>query len=142
MNGYESGPEEYLSDDDPSLAEPPKTYDAASPAVTLVGEVTRIVYENTETVLWGVCRQRRSTASYLHRQPDGVVSGETVRLRWSGKKMRFGRQFRVSSMESHNLAPDGIERYLCSGLIPGIGPVYAKRLVEASAGNAKVISIS
>ena len=26
---------------------------------------------------------------------------------------------------------DGIERYLCSGMIKGIGPVYAKKLVQA-----------
>ena len=145
MNGYESGPEEYLSDDDPSLAEPPKTYDAASPAVTLVGEVTRIVYENTENGFF-VGRLQTETVGPPVTFIGSLMAlspGETVRLQgeWE-ENVRFGRQFRVSSMEIiQPTSADGIERYLCSGLIPGIGPVYAKRLVEAfGVETLKVIS--
>jgi predicted flap endonuclease-1-like 5' DNA nuclease len=45
---------------------------------------------------------------------------------------RAGQQFKARFM--HTSAPtsiDGIEKYLGSGMIRGIGPVYAKRLVQA-----------
>ena len=44
---------------------------------------------------------------------------------------KHGRQFQAESLES--VVPDsleGIEKFLGSGLIKGIGPVYAKKLVE------------
>lgn len=44
---------------------------------------------------------------------------------------QFGRQFKVESCEE--IIPDtkkGIERYLSSGIIPGIGPVTAKKIVQ------------
>lgn len=62
----------------------------------------------------------------------GVQPGETLRLNgeWEHDR-KFGRQFRVDSFLS--LLPttqEGLERYLGSGLIPGIGPVMASRLVD------------
>ena len=63
----------------------------------------------------------------------GVNPGEAVRLRgeWV-RHIRYGEQFKVEGYESILPASvTGIERYLASGLIKGIGPVYAKRLVEA-----------
>jgi exodeoxyribonuclease V alpha subunit len=62
-----------------------------------------------------------------------VSVGETVRLRgrWIEDK-RFGRQLRVESYETILPATvEGIEKYLGSGLIEGIGPTFAKRLVSA-----------
>ena len=61
-----------------------------------------------------------------------VTPGEMLRLsgRWVLDK-RFGRQFRAESYESIMPATAaGIERYLGSGLIKGIGPVMAARLVK------------
>jgi exodeoxyribonuclease V alpha subunit len=63
----------------------------------------------------------------------GVNPGESVRLKgeWV-RHIRYGEQFKVEGYESILPASvTGIERYLASGLIKGIGPVYAKRLVEA-----------
>ncbi len=63
----------------------------------------------------------------------GVSPGESVRLKgeWV-RHARYGEQFKVEGYESVLPASvTGIERYLASGLIKGIGPVYAKRLVEA-----------
>ncbi len=60
-----------------------------------------------------------------------VTAGEMLRLggRWVFDK-RFGKQFRAESYESIMPATAaGIERYLGSGLIKGIGPVIAGRLV-------------
>lgn len=43
----------------------------------------------------------------------------------------YGRQFKMESYEIITPATlNGIERYLASGLIPGIGPVTAKKIVE------------
>jgi exodeoxyribonuclease V alpha subunit len=61
----------------------------------------------------------------------GVQPGESLRLvgRW-GSHPKYGRQFEVDS--STTVLPatiQGIERYLGSGLIKGIGPQTAARLV-------------
>ena len=61
------------------------------------------------------------------------VPGERLHLKghWSNHP-RFGRQFAVEAYESHAPATvEGIERYLASGLIPGIGSRLAGRIVRA-----------
>jgi exodeoxyribonuclease V alpha subunit len=63
----------------------------------------------------------------------GVIPGEPIRLKghWV-RHARYGEQFKVEAYES--ILPtsvDAIERYLASGLIRGIGPTFARRLVEA-----------
>ena len=61
-----------------------------------------------------------------------VAPGEVVKLAGSwDRHPKFGEQFRFTSCEI--IAPatlHGIERYLGSGLIKGVGPVMAKRLIE------------
>ena len=61
----------------------------------------------------------------------GVREGQPLRLRgrWETDK-KWGRQFRVETYQTRS--PEtlvGIERFLGSGLIPGIGPELARRLV-------------
>ncbi len=61
----------------------------------------------------------------------GVQPGESLRLvgRWSSHP-RYGRQFEVDSFTTVLPATvQGIERYLGSGLIKGIGPRTAGRIV-------------
>jgi len=61
----------------------------------------------------------------------GVQPGESLRLlgRW-GSHPRYGRQFEVDSFTTVLPATiQGIERYLGSGLIKGIGPKMAARIV-------------
>ena len=58
--------------------------------------------------------------------------GETLRVwgRWKEHK-NFGRQFAVERYES--VLPStvtGIRKYLASGMIKGIGPAYAERIVK------------
>ncbi|MCY0878799.1 MAG: ATP-dependent RecD-like DNA helicase [Firmicutes bacterium] len=62
-----------------------------------------------------------------------VVAGEflSARGRWVIHR-QHGRQFEAAALEltpPHTLA--GMEKYLASGWVKGIGPVYAKRLVKA-----------
>ena len=98
----------------------------------LEGAVERIVFTNEENA-WSVVRivaagQPEATAV---GNLVGVQPGEQLRL--SGKWVndpRHGRQFRVSAFTW--VVPGtvaGIERYLGSGLIRGIGKVMAGRLV-------------
>jgi exodeoxyribonuclease V alpha subunit len=61
-----------------------------------------------------------------------VSPGEVVKLSGSwDRHPKFGEQFKFTSCEI--IAPatlHGIEKYLGSGLIKGVGPVMAKRLIE------------
>jgi len=61
----------------------------------------------------------------------GAQPGESLRLRghWSSHP-KFGRQFEVDSYTTVLPATiQGIQRYLGSGLVKGIGPVFAERIV-------------
>lgn len=99
---------------------------------SLEATVERVVYQSEESG-WGVLRVSREngiTATAVGRL-HGLQPGERVRLTGSWEEDRkYGKQFRVLSYLS--LLPqtvDGIRRYLGSGLVPGIGPVMAERLV-------------
>ena len=53
---------------------------------------------------------------------------------------KYGKQFKASTIESERPAsPEGIERYLSSGVIKGVGPAMAKRIVEAFGENTLAI---
>ena len=103
--------------------------------VTVEGIVDRIVYESQDSGFF-VARLRVPDSAQLVTFVGNLMAispGETVRLRghWVDDK-KFGRQLRTESWET--LRPtsiEGIEKYLGSGLIHGIGPAYAKRLIQA-----------
>ncbi|MFP4501639.1 MAG: ATP-dependent RecD-like DNA helicase [Candidatus Hydrogenedentota bacterium] len=105
------------------------------PIVTIEGVVERIVFESEETGFF-VARLQESGKHDLTTFVGNLMAispGETVRLkgRWVDDQ-RFGRQLRVTNYET--IQPNtvvGIEKYLGSGLIEGIGPHFAKRLVKA-----------
>jgi exodeoxyribonuclease V alpha subunit len=62
----------------------------------------------------------------------GAQPGESLRLvgRWSSHP-QYGRQFEVDSYTTVLPATiQGIQRYLGSGLVKGIGPVFAERIVS------------
>ena len=62
-----------------------------------------------------------------------VSEGEEIKVTGFWKTHpRYGLQFQVDHWEKIDPATiEGIEKYLGSGLIKGIGPTYAKRLVSA-----------
>lgn len=99
------------------------------------GIVDRIVYESAETGFF-VARMRDNRSGELITfvgNLAAVSAGETIRVwgRWVNDP-RFGRQLRMERYET--ILPStvhGIEKYLGSGLIPGIGREFAKRLVKA-----------
>jgi exodeoxyribonuclease V alpha subunit len=109
---------------------------ALPPEVACVeGAVERIVYESQETGFFvGRLREKgkRELTTFVGNLM-AVSPGETLRLwgRWVDDK-QWGRQLRVERYETVLPATaNGIEKYLGSGLVEGIGPVFAKRLVAA-----------
>ena len=110
----------------------PDTRDAAT---TLEGVLDRIVFTNEENA-WSVVR----LTVRGHRDPVtavgnllGVQPGENLRLTGAWiTDPKYGKQFRVVSYATVVPATvTGIEKYLGSGLIRGIGKVMASRLVKA-----------
>jgi exodeoxyribonuclease V alpha subunit len=108
-------------------------------AVTLTGEVERITYESDATgfrvLKLGSIEGpagKRSTVTVVGMLPP-VGSGTRVRVTGDFRQdPKHGEQFRADTLVT--LAPEtlvGLERYLGSGLIPGVGPAFAKRIVSA-----------
>jgi exodeoxyribonuclease V alpha subunit len=108
---------------------------AASDQATVTGVLERVVFANEENA-WSVVRltvpgEREAVTAVGNLL--GVQPGENLRLegQWVNDP-KFGRQFKVASYAT--VAPstrEGIERYLGSGMVPGIGKEMAKRLVAA-----------
>ena len=104
------------------------------PLEEIRGTVERITFRSEETgfsVLRVQVDGRHDLSTVIGSMPN-VVVGETVRGegQWVVDP-QHGRQFKADKLETS--APDsieGIEKFLGSGLIKGIGPKYAKRLVE------------
>jgi len=107
----------------------------ASDQATVTGVLERVVFTNEENA-WSVVRltvpgEREPVTAVGNLL--GVQPGESLRLegQWVVDP-KFGRQLKVSSYSV--VAPstkEGIERYLGSGMVPGVGKEMAKRLVAA-----------
>src|SRR5688500_4420065 len=105
---------------------------------TLEGTVDRIVFSGGGGE-FTVARLRVEAGPAAGGEPVTIVGGLLgvpvgARLRVSGRREtnpRFGTQFRVTAYTE--MAPatvEGIRRYLGSGLVKGIGPEFAARIVE------------
>jgi exodeoxyribonuclease V alpha subunit len=100
---------------------------------TLQGTLSRITYQHPETH-YTVARIEIDGASSI--TAVGVIfpvsEGEEIKVTGGWKThRRYGLQFQVDHWEKVDPATiEGIEKYLGSGLIKGIGPIYAKRLVS------------
>jgi exodeoxyribonuclease V alpha subunit len=121
---------------------------------TLQGIVERITYHNP-TSHYAVVRLLTTSLSgggrRQARSPSGAVTivgyfpvlgvGESMRIlgEWVVHP-EYGRQFKVQTHEL--LAPttaEGIERYLASGAVRGVGPVMARRIVQAFGAQALTV---
>ena len=107
---------------------------------TLEGTVDHVVYASDEThYAVAHLRPHRSEALPLFLDTVTIVGtmpaiapGQDLRLEgdWVTDP-RYGRQFRVRMCEVRVPATvEGIEAYLASGLIKGVGPIMARRLVD------------
>ncbi|MFI9839181.1 ATP-dependent RecD-like DNA helicase [Nonomuraea sp. NPDC051941] len=106
-----------------------------SVVVALDAVLERITYANEETgyTIARVATERSGSDLLTVVGPLlGAQVGESLRLlgRWSSHP-RYGRQFEVRSYTTVLPATvQGIRRYLGSGLIKGIGPKMAERIVD------------
>ena len=103
-------------------------------SASIQGTISRITYQHPET---------HYTVARLDE--DGgppitvvgtlfpVAEGEEIKVSGLWKRhVRYGLQFQVQHWEKIDPSTlEGIEKYLGSGMIKGIGPTYAKRLVAA-----------
>ncbi|HBK52543.1 MAG TPA: ATP-dependent RecD-like DNA helicase, partial [Syntrophomonas wolfei] len=101
---------------------------------TIYGYLERISYCNEESnfVVAKLKEKGKRELSSVVGNMVGVNPGESLQLtgRWLHNP-KFGLQFQVDSYET--IVPAtvrGMEKYLGSGLIKGIGPVMAKRIVQ------------
>jgi exodeoxyribonuclease V alpha subunit len=100
----------------------------------LAGLVERVTFHNAENgfcVLRARARGHRDLVTIVGHAAV-ISAGEwiTATGEWVNDRTH-GQQFRARFLKtSAPTSVDGIERYLASGMIRGIGPVYAKKLVR------------
>ena len=110
-----------------------------SPEEVITGLVERVTYHNAEN---GFCVLRVNVKGHkdlvtivgnLHM----ISAGEFVQATGSWIHDRqHGNQFKAQFLKSTPpTSLEGIERYLASGMIKGVGPVYAKKLIAAFGEN-------
>jgi exodeoxyribonuclease V alpha subunit len=109
----------------PETSRPPHVLEAVLERLTYVNEdtgytVARVAHKSSTDLLTVV-------GALLGAQP-----GESLRLSgWWSSHPQYGRQFEVVSYTTVLPATiQGIRRYLGSGLVKGIGPVFAERIVD------------
>ncbi len=101
---------------------------------TLCGEVISIVYNDPDTNFI-VCRLKSKKEAGIVTVVGSIgdiIPGTEVSLKGEWRvHPKFGRQFQATWCEQNLPATEvGIKRYLSSGMIKGIGPVLAQRLID------------
>jgi exodeoxyribonuclease V alpha subunit len=101
----------------------------------LAGLVERVTFHNAENgfcVLRAKARGHRELVTVIGHAAT-ISAGEwiTANGEWVNDRTH-GQQFKARFLRtSAPTSADGIEKYLSSGMIRGVGPAYAKRLVRA-----------
>jgi exodeoxyribonuclease V alpha subunit len=101
----------------------------------LAGLVERVTYHNVENgfcVLRAKARGHRDVVTVVGHAAT-ISAGEWITASgdWVNDRAH-GQQFKARFLRtSPPTSADGIEKYLASGMIRGVGPVYAKKLVGA-----------
>jgi exodeoxyribonuclease V alpha subunit len=116
---------------------PPKSQPESSTREVLAGLVERVTFHNAEN---GFCVLRIKARG--HRElitaighAAAIAAGEWVTAsgEWVNDRTH-GQQFKSRFMRiSAPTSIEGIEKYLGSGMIRGIGPVYARKMARRSA---------
>lgn len=100
--------------------------------MTLKGVIESIVFQNSQNG-FTVARVSQNnqiitivgTLGKIYQGQEISAEGQYV------NDARFGQQFRISSYSVHEPnSAEGVVKYLSSGLIPGVGPVTAERIVD------------
>src|SRR5438128_6567959 len=115
------------------LSPPPSTYD--TPLEHFAGSVERVTFHSEETgfcVLRVKVRGHRDLVTMVGTAPT-ITPGEYIEADgWWITDRTHGLQFKTTHLR---VVPpttlEGIERYLGSGMVKGIGPHFARKLVQA-----------
>ena len=105
------------------------------PQEVLAGLVERVTYHNAENgfcVLRAKARGHRDVVTVVGHAAT-IAAGEwiTASGEWVNDRTH-GQQFKARFLRtSPPTSADGIEKYLSSGMIRGIGPAYARKLLRA-----------
>jgi exodeoxyribonuclease V alpha subunit len=111
---------------------------ASAPPETLTGVLERIIFFNEENH-YTIAELKPDGAKgedarvTITGPLPGVQCGETLQLtgEWT-RHAQHGAQFKVAAFKSElPSSVYGIRKYLGSGLVPGIGKVYANKIVDA-----------
>src|ERR1700729_830382 len=112
-----------------------KTEPQPSDREVLAGLVERVTYQNADNgfcVIRVKARGHRDLVTVVGH-PAVISAGEWVTAAgdWTNDRTH-GQQFKARFLRtSAPTSVEGIEKYLASGVIRGIGPVYAKKLLRA-----------
>jgi len=126
------------------MTTPPSHSAAAAPAAgtppvdAVSGTVESIVYRNDETG-YTVCSVK--TQGGVRKREEVVTVVGTCAAIWEGEELHaegqwnlhpsHGRQFQAKAITCITpTSTEGIRRYLASGMIKGIGPTFAQRIVD------------
>lgn len=110
---------------------------AAPAPISLTGVLERIIFFNEENH-YTIAELRPETAKTAEDRVTivgalpGVQCGETLQLtgEWT-RHAQHGAQFKIATHKSElPSSVYGIRKYLGSGLVPGIGKVYANKIVD------------
>jgi exodeoxyribonuclease V alpha subunit len=112
----------------------PAGYGSSGDREPLAGLVERVTFHNADSgfcVLRVKASGKRDLITLLGATPS-IAAGEYIQAsgRWENHR-EHGLQFRATFLRA--TAPtsaEGMEKYLGSGLIKGIGPIFAQRLVS------------
>ena len=108
--------------------------DKQNQITSIQGTISRITYQHPESH-YTVARldEDGGPSTTVVGVIFPVAEGEEIKVTGAWKRHpRYGLQFQVDHWEKIDPSTiEGIEKYLGSGLIKGIGPTYAKRLVAA-----------
>src|SRR3954447_13409123 len=116
----------------PASARPTAATD--KPTEALAGLVERVTFHNAESgfcVLRVKVRGQRDLVTVVGHAAT-IAAGEWVQMSgtWINDRTH-GLQFKATFLKaSPPTTLEGIEKYLGSGMIRGIGPIYAKKLVK------------
>ncbi len=112
-----------------------QTQASPQPTEVLAGSIERVTFHNAENgfcVLRIKARGHRDLVTVVGHAAE-ISAGEwvTVSGTWVNSR-EHGQQFKASFLRaSAPTTAEGIEKYLGSGMIRGIGPIYASKLVAA-----------
>ena len=108
---------------------------AGQPTEVLAGSIERVTFHNASTgfcVLRIKARGHRDLVTVVGHAAE-ISAGEWVTVSgvWVNSR-EHGQQFKAAFLRSSPpTTAEGIEKYLGSGMIRGIGPIYASKLVAA-----------